>query len=634
MKVLKLSTTLAVVLLVASHVNGFQGRALLSSAADRVKPGTLSLCTLWQGDKIEIEKAFYGNFESNLVVDVTEKIEPLLASEGPTFQVLWRRLSLTDPAPRLPKSLKVIYKLNGVPQERLMAHDGFMTINHIGRTIEELDTDVIDARFAPDGKAVVYGKQGVIKTIDLQSRKVTDVGHYSNTNDLTWFTWGADNNIYYADGEKLREVHQLNLKSGENKIVNTGAGGRVTVSYDGTRLAWVMPPVAGFMGGKRFRYQGGCGGAVSTSGRYLTSNLTTTHKLLGIFEMSETGPSEQMVELVKAPQKPYAINGFHFGRNDEWVCYTVEGPAAFNPTAYLAHWPSGQHIFVSEKQVIKDFYDDTQNLPDGSRLEKIAVSYDGPLNLPIDHLYVNVGQPRKLKVAGYYRTPDNRIVTPALGAGLKWAVKSNAIRLDSNSVSGLTVAEKVEAVASFEKQQCAFEVTVLPELKGEGFTGRYFSDGFYQTNVLTRVDPTMNFQWEGSMSPDEKIDGRRPWSVEWNGELEIQVEGTYTFGIVQGEGNDNMRTLPDGTRESSYGVWLNGESILAHNGKNGNYPWVDPRLSEPKVLKPGKYPIKVRTVDASGHPVVVRLTWSGPGFNDVLLGKPNVYATNEKGKVD
>lgn len=609
---------------IAANAMAFQGKALLSDAADRVKPGNLSLCTLWSGDEIKLSKATYGNFASNLVADVTDTIASMLRPDGLHFQVSTSVLKL-DPAPRVPKTLKIEYTLNGAPQERTMVDGGFMIVDHIGRKIERLADNVIDAVFAPDGKQVVFGTQGAIKTLDLQSRKVKDVGRYSATNELVWFTWGDGDNIYYSDGEKLREVHRLNLPSGEVTVVNKGYGGRMTVSHDGTRLAWVMPPVAGFVGGKRFRYQGGCGGAVSPSGRYLTSNLTTSHNLIGILEMGTNGPSEQLIQTIVSPEKPYAVNGFHFGRTDEWVCYTIEHPKSVNPLAYLTHWPSGQYICIAEKQVIKDFFDESNVLPAGAKLEGIAVCQDGPFNRPLKHVWANVAATHPHKVVGYYRTADGKVCTPRLTAGVTWSFNTRFVKVDANGVSGLQPAARQEVAATFQGKSVVLEVTVLPELQGEGFKAEFFSDGNYATNVLTRIDPALDFRWEGAMSPDAKIDGRRPWSAQWSGELEVQIEGEYTFGFLQGEGNDRLITQPNGEKVSAYGVWLNDELILATSVR-GNQPWSLPLVSKPIALKPGRHPVKVRTMDASGHPVVARLTWSGPGFDGRVLGKPHVHA--------
>lgn len=622
------ATLLITGLAVGTNVVAFQGRALLSDAADRVKPGNLSLCTLWSGDEIKLIKATYGNFESNLVADVTEKLVSMLQPDGLHFQVGVDVFKL-DPAPRVSKTLKIEYTLNGAPQERTMPDGGFMVVNLIGRKIEWLADDVIDAGFAPDGKQIVFGAQGAIKTLDLQSRKVKEVGRYGATNELVWFTWGEGDNIYYSDSDNLREVYRLNLQSGDTAMVNKGYSGRVTVSLDGSRLAWVMPPVAGFMGGKHFRYQGGCGGAISPSGRFLTSNLTTTHNLIGILAMDTNGPSEQLVGMVVAPERPYAVNGFHFGRSDEWICHTVEHPKSVNPLAYLVHWPSGQHIFVAEKKVIKDFYDESDTLPDGVKLEKLAICQDGPLNLPLGHIYANEAASRPLKVVGYFRGIDGTVCTPRLTTGITWSFNAKDIKVDAEGISGLKPAARQTVTATFQGQSATCEVTVLPKLKGQGYKAQFYGDGNFTTNVLTRNDPTLDFRWEGDMSPDPTVDGRRHWSAQWTGALEIQVEGEYIFGFLQGEGNDNQITLPNGEKISRYGLWVNNQLIIANDG-HGNYPWDYPKKSKPMALKPGRYPIMVRTIDASGHPVVVRLTWSGPGFTEQLLGKPHVYSGDEK----
>ena len=185
------------------------------------------------------------------------------------------------------------------------------TISGDERKFETLvEGKVVDARFSPDGKQVVYGADGTIKIMDLKTRASRDLGPYAA--EFTYFNWGLDNKIYWSDGPELREIFSIDIGTKEKKSVHKGNAGRSTVSLDGKKAAWVMPPVCAVIGGKTYGFMGGCGGAVSPSGKYLTSNLTTTHNLMGILTFDDNGPSSKPIATVVAVRG--SINGFFFVR--------------------------------------------------------------------------------------------------------------------------------------------------------------------------------------------------------------------------------------------------------------------------------------------------------------------------------
>ena len=80
---------------------------------------------------------------------------------------------------------------------------------------------------------------------------------------------------------------------------------------------------------------------------------------------------------------------------------------------------------------------------------------------------------------------------------------------------------------------------------GTGLTGNYFNGINFETNVLTRVDETINFNWEAS-SPDEAINNDN-FSVRWTGAIEPLYSENYTFYI----NSDNGRRL-----------WINNQLII------------------------------------------------------------------------
>jgi hypothetical protein len=80
---------------------------------------------------------------------------------------------------------------------------------------------------------------------------------------------------------------------------------------------------------------------------------------------------------------------------------------------------------------------------------------------------------------------------------------------------------------------------------GDGLYGEYYSGtSLSGTPVLTRVDPTVDFEWGGG-TPDSDIpsDG---FSVRWTGEIEARSDEVYTFYISH----------DDGARVMVNGVWV------------------------------------------------------------------------------
>jgi hypothetical protein len=143
---------------------------------------------------------------------------------------------------------------------------------------------------------------------------------------------------------------------------------------------------------------------------------------------------------------------------------------------------------------------------------------------------------------------------------------------------------------------------------------------------VTRVEPYVDFRWEGGRSPDPSINkGRAPWSARWTGMLDVQTDGDYVFAFLQGEGNDRWVKEPDGGKRSGWCVWVDDQIVVTLT-KNWNHPWSKPKASLPISLKKGQHAVKVTTVGDTAQPVVAQLFWSGPGIRQSLLGGGYVHA--------
>lgn len=498
------------------------------------------------------------------------------------------------------------------------------TINGMERRMEPLVTGaVMDAHFSPDGKQIVFGMDGMIRTMDLATRAISEICPYSGdpAQDIV-FTWGANNRVYWSDPVN-RGIMCVDLATKECKLAHKGGGNRATVSHDGTRSAGVMPPLCAFIGGKQFRYTGGCGGSISPSGRFLTSNLTQTHQLIGIYAFEEDGPAAHPLTVVVA-RRGQGINGFSFGRNDDWVCYTVEHPKTDSPTACLAYWPTDFHVEVAKQHVIKDYFDESALVPTDAVLDGIALCGEGPAEIPLTNEFVTVGATLPLRVVGRFRTSSGQC-TAWLREGVTWEADCRKVALAATECKGAGESSgPITVTAVYKGQRASFMVIVRPALTGDGFKAEYFDNIAFTNRLLTRVEPYVNYEWQGADTPDPAINGHKPWAARWTGTIDVRQDGAYTFGYQYGEGNGGTITAPDGSKQPRIAAWV--DDVLLTGLKGGGYPWTHPGMAAPIELKSGRHTIRVETTDASAHPVVVRVYWSGPEIKHTLLGGGYVHS--------
>lgn len=84
-----------------------------------------------------------------------------------------------------------------------------------------------------------------------------------------------------------------------------------------------------------------------------------------------------------------------------------------------------------------------------------------------------------------------------------------------------------------------------PAKPANGLTGEYFSGPNFERKVLTRTDPTVDFDWNWQ-SPGPGVP-REYFSVRWRGKLYAPVPGRYRF----------RATVDDGVR-----VWVNNKKVI------------------------------------------------------------------------
>jgi hypothetical protein len=146
-----------------------------------------------------------------------------------------------------------------------------------------------------------------------------------------------------------------------------------------------------------------------------------------------------------------------------------------------------------------------------------------------------------------------------------------------------------------------------PPANGTGLTGSYFQGtALAGTPLLTRVDPTVNFNLAGG-SPGPGVPNDQ-FSVRWEGEIEARSDEVYTFYV----------THDDGAR-----LWVNGVPIVND--------WTDSAANEDSgtiTLGLGqRYPIRLEFYENGGD-AVATLSWSTPlGIEKQVVPQTQLFPT-------
>jgi glucose/arabinose dehydrogenase len=127
---------------------------------------------------------------------------------------------------------------------------------------------------------------------------------------------------------------------------------------------------------------------------------------------------------------------------------------------------------------------------------------------------------------------------------------------------------------------------------GNGLSATYWDNQDFTGTTVTRVDPTVNFDW-GAGSPAAGID-INTFSARWTGQVQARVTGTHTFYTVS----------DDGVR-----LWINGVLVINN--------WTDHAPVENSgtiSLTAGqRYDVRMEFYESAGG-AVAKLLWSAPGL--------------------
>src|SRR5437773_250018 len=138
---------------------------------------------------------------------------------------------------------------------------------------------------------------------------------------------------------------------------------------------------------------------------------------------------------------------------------------------------------------------------------------------------------------------------------------------------------------------------------GTGLRGEYFDNRDFTAPKLTRVDPTVNFNW-GTGSPDPAI-GSDTFSVRWTGRVSPRFSETYRF----------YTTSDDGVR-----LWVNGQLLIDNFTDHG------PTENSGTIALTAEavYDIRMEFYENGGG-ATATLSWSSPSVSKRIIPTTRLF---------
>ena len=147
-----------------------------------------------------------------------------------------------------------------------------------------------------------------------------------------------------------------------------------------------------------------------------------------------------------------------------------------------------------------------------------------------------------------------------------------------------------------------FRVRRIPP--GLGLTGVYSNNPNFTGTALTRLDPTVSFDW-GTGAPVPGF-GADTFSVRWTGQVRAQGTGTYTFYT---QANDGVR--------------LRVNNVLLIDDWTDHATAVE-RRGTIRLTAGRMYNLRLEVYDNRG-PASARLLWSAPGIAKQVIPQSQLY---------
>ncbi|MGE3507816.1 MAG: PA14 domain-containing protein, partial [Vicinamibacterales bacterium] len=201
---------------------------------------------------------------------------------------------------------------------------------------------------------------------------------------------------------------------------------------------------------------------------------------------------------------------------------------------------------------------------------------------------------------------DDGLPNPPGALTVQWSVVSGPGSVTFSSATSLTTSAQFTTAGTYVLRLTASDtvfstsddvtVAVAPVVTAlNGLRGEYFNDNgtqLFTTLALTRVDPTVDFDW--ARNPPGAGVQEDNFSVRWTGQLLAPTTGSYTFRTIS----------DDGVR-----LWVNGNQVI--NNWTDHDITTDTSAGVPLVAGT-LYDIRLEFYDRTGE-AVMQLRWALPG---------------------
>ncbi len=183
-----------------------------------------------------------------------------------------------------------------------------------------------------------------------------------------------------------------------------------------------------------------------------------------------------------------------------------------------------------------------------------------------------------------------------------------------------------------------------PTASGAGLLGQYYTNSsttytstnnFNPTNLfLTRVDPTVDFNWTNGTSPDLS---NGLYSVRWTGQIEPQFSDLYVFAVESDDGcrlTVNDQLLINKWQAQGFTTWTNAiqlqggtrydiklEYLQAGGAAQAHLFWYSPDQAEEIIPSSSLYPTNSYVSGTSNAPSAVTSALTAVGF----VGQPFTF---------
>jgi len=376
-------------------------------------------------------------------------------------------------------------------------------------------------------------------------------------------------------------------------------------------------------------------GVFTAAAQTITSNQTGTHD--GYFYSFWTSGGGS-VSMTLGSGGNYSVT---WNNCDNFVCGKGWNPGTNRTVSYSGSFNGGSNGYLAlygwtKNELIEYYVVESYGswTPPGASSSGTITSDGGTYNL---HRTQRVNQPSIIGTATFYQYWSVRTAKRSSGTitfsnhisawsshgwnlGSTWDYQimctegyqssgSSNITVSSGSASTSTSTSTTSSTSSSTTSTTTSVGPTPVPGNGDGLLGQYYTGMDFETLTLTRVDPTIDFDW-GTGSPDSSLpqDG---FSVRWSGEIEPAYSENYTFYDYT---DDGCRLTIGG--QTIIDVWSDEEPIEYTGTINLNAEQ--------------RYPIVVEYYENGGE-AVAQLSWSSNSQPKQIIQQDRLYSANVQG---